>query len=130
MTTNSSASSFDHGRHLLKGIPGAAPECIELEVGTIKPPALTGFPHPTESVGFNDLLFGRPAFNTLLTGMAGEPNRFHFQGASRSGRADDSPRATNSSRNLLTKLCTGQAQASPKAQIVRPPGMLSAMCSR
>src|SRR5579863_9079006 len=30
------------------------------------------------------------------------------------------PRASNSSRNLLTKLNTGQAQASPKAQMVRP----------
>ena len=37
------------------------------------------------------------------------------------------PLATNSSLNLPTKLCTGQEQASPKAQIVRPPGMLSAM---
>ncbi len=40
------------------------------------------------------------------------------------------PRATNSSLNLPTKLCTGQEQASPNAQMVRPPGMLSAICIR
>src|SRR5437588_4629112 len=40
------------------------------------------------------------------------------------------PFATNSSLNLPTKLCTGHEQASPKAQIVRPPGMLSAILTR
>ena len=40
------------------------------------------------------------------------------------------PRATNSSLNFPTKLWTGQAQASPKAQIVRPPGILSAILIR
>ncbi len=40
------------------------------------------------------------------------------------------PFATNSSLNLVTKLCTGQEQASPKAQMVRPPGMLLAILSR
>ena len=41
-----------------------------------------------------------------------------------------SPFATNSSLNFATKLCTGQEQASPKAQMVRPPGMLSAIFTR
>jgi len=40
------------------------------------------------------------------------------------------PLATNSSLNLPTKLWTGHAQASPKAQMVRPPGMLSAILIR
>ena len=40
------------------------------------------------------------------------------------------PFATNSSLNLPTKLCTGHEHASPKAQMVRPPGMLSAIFTR
>ena len=39
------------------------------------------------------------------------------------------PLASNSSRNLFTKLSTGQAQASPKAQMVRP-WMLEAILTR
>src|SRR6185437_6968373 len=40
------------------------------------------------------------------------------------------PLATNSSLNFATKLCTGHEQASPNAQIVRPPGILSAIFTK
>ena len=64
---------------------------------------------------------------------ARRPIRFCSTGAAisfarRSSSA--SPLATNSSLNFATKLCTGQEQASPNAQIVRPPGMLSAIFTR
>src|SRR3954467_13108626 len=56
-----------------------------------------------------------------------EPGRTPL-GAWRSSSA--APLATNSSLNFATKLCTGHEQASPKAQIVRPPGILSAIWTR
>src|SRR6185503_18517759 len=56
-------------------------------------------------------------------GLAGTKPR--FMAACRASSA--APRATNSSLNFATKLCTGHEQASPKAQMVRPPGMLSAI---
>jgi hypothetical protein len=63
-------------------------------------------------------------------GMLGSAAAAAIGGFRRRDGVIAAPRATNSSLNLATKLCTGQEQASPKAQMVRPPGMLSAMCSR